>query len=244
MDRDTRRLKAVFLFSAAIAFAVSPFFVTGFNGFDPTDFPVPQEDPPVQPAGYAFSIWGPIYLWLIVHGGWGLFARSDDAGWDAPRWPLTGSLALGASWLAVANAAPLAATVQIWAMLLLALMALFRTPPRQERWLLSAPVALYAGWLTAASWVSVGLVLAGYGLTGQTLAALMALTGAVATGLIVQMRLGRAPLYGAAIVWALVAVVVANASGALSLALVAALGAGAVGYVALRAARQASAVAS
>ena len=41
-----------------LLFAVSPLFTQGFNGFEPDQFPVPQDDPPVQPAGYAFSIWG------------------------------------------------------------------------------------------------------------------------------------------------------------------------------------------
>lgn len=30
---------------------------------------MPQVDPPVQPAGWAFSIWSEIYLWLIVSAG-------------------------------------------------------------------------------------------------------------------------------------------------------------------------------
>jgi len=52
------RMKAILLFTAAIAFAISPFLVDGFNGFAPDQFPIPQIDPPAQPAGYAFSIWG------------------------------------------------------------------------------------------------------------------------------------------------------------------------------------------
>ena len=32
--------------------------VPGFGGFDANQFPVPQVNPSVQPAGYAFSIWG------------------------------------------------------------------------------------------------------------------------------------------------------------------------------------------
>jgi hypothetical protein len=237
MDRDTRRLKAVLLFTAALAFAAAPFFVPGFRGFDPEAFPIPQRDPPVQPAGYAFAIWGLIYVWLLAHAAWGLFARSDDPEWDRPRWPLVASLALGASWLAVAEQAPLLATVQIWAMLVFALLALFRAPQGRERLLLAAPVALYAGWLTAAAFVALGLVLAGYGLVGQAAAAVLCLAGAVALGLAVQIRLGHAPLYGAALAWALIGVAVADAGRAPLLALAAALGAGAAVVAALRVAR-------
>jgi hypothetical protein len=238
LDRDTRRLKAILTFTAALAFAAAPFLAPGFEGFDPEAFPVPQRDPPVQPAGFAFAIWGPIYLWLLAHAGWGLFARADDAEWDRPRWPLFASLALGASWLAVAGQAPLVATVQIWAMLVFALLALFRISPDREPLLLAAPVALYAGWLTAAAFVALGLVLAGHGLVSEATAAALCLAGAVALGLAVQIRLSRAPLFGAALVWALIGVAVSNAGRAPALALLAVLGGVAVGLSALRAVRQ------
>ena len=58
---DQRRLKSILVALAALAFAASPLLVPGFGGFDPNRFPVPQENPPVQPAGYAFAIWGLIY---------------------------------------------------------------------------------------------------------------------------------------------------------------------------------------
>jgi hypothetical protein len=91
---------------ATLSFVASPYVTDGFAGFDPDLFPIPQDRPPVQPAGYAFAIWGLIYLWLIVHAGFGLFQRADDAGWDAPRWPLFVSLGLGTGWIAVANTSP------------------------------------------------------------------------------------------------------------------------------------------
>lgn len=238
MTQDTSRLKAILLFTAALAFAAAPFLTPGFGGFDPAAFPVPQADPPVQPAGYAFGIWGLIYLWLLAHAAFGLFARSDNPFWDAPRWPLFGSLALGASWLAVANAEPVLATVQIWAMLILAVWAALRTSPRIEPWLSAAPVALYAGWLTAASWVAVGFLLGGYGLMGGTAAAAVALVGATVSAVAVQLRLGHAPLYGAAVIWAFVGVAVANAGERLPVALAALVAAAVVLGATLRAARQ------
>jgi hypothetical protein len=67
---------------------------------------VPVDDPPIQPAGWAFAIWGVIYLWLVASAGYGLFKRDVDPGWDATRWPLFVSLGIGASWIAVAMIAP------------------------------------------------------------------------------------------------------------------------------------------
>ena len=160
---DSRRMKAILTLTAAIAFASSPLWTSGFGGFSPDSYPNPQNDPPVQPAGYAFSIWGVIYLWLIVSAGFGLVARADDAGWDRVRWPLIVSLVVGTPWISVAQMSPVLATIMIWVMLIAALAAMIRAP-KADRWLLSAPLGLYAGWLTAASFVALGLLGAGYGI--------------------------------------------------------------------------------
>lgn len=209
MTRTSPPLLAAAVLLAALAFAASPWFVDSFNGFNPTLYPIPQIEPPVQPAGYAFSIWGLIYAWLIVSAGYGLWRRADDPGWQAARPALLASLTGGVFWLWVAERTVPGATLLIWAMLATALVALVRTTPR-DRWLLQAPVAIYAGWLTAASCVSVGLILAGWGWTGQTTAALLSLALALALGIAVQMRLPRSPEYGLTLVWALIAVMVSN----------------------------------
>lgn len=221
-------IKPFLLLAAALTFAAAPFFAP-FDGFDPNLYPVPQDDPPVQPAGYAFAIWGPIYLGLIVHAGFGLIKRRKDPAWDAVRLPLTLSLVIGAPWLTVANQNPAAATVMIWAMLITALWALMRSEKIQDRWLLQMPIAIYAGWLSAASFVSVGFMLAGYGITGEETAALIALPLAVIFAFAIQNRVHRAPEYGATVVWALVAVIVANWGG--STAILGVAGAGIVALV-------------
>ncbi|SDX97094.1 hypothetical protein [Citreimonas salinaria] len=203
------RIWAILLALAAIAFAVAPILTSGFNGFDPSDFPIPQEDPPVQPAGYAFSIWGLIYVWLIASALFGLFRRMDDPDWAPMRAPLVVSLVIGSVWLWVAQMSPVAATVLIWVMLAGALLSLFRVGDT-DRWLQQAPVAIYAGWLTAASCVSLGLLLAGYGWLGETPAALVALGLALVLAIATQYALHRAPEYGVTVIWALVGVIVAN----------------------------------
>jgi len=218
---DWARAKAILVLVAAVAFAVSPFLSNEFGGFDPDRFPIPQKNPPGQPAGYAFSIWGLIYLWLIVHAGFGLLKRAEDSGWDATRWPLLVSLAVGASWIAVAQSSPLAALVLIWIMLAGALAALFAAP-KDEPWVLSAPLSIYAGWLTAASFVSIALNAAGYGIGPNALAWAWIVTGLlVVMAVWVQGRIGRVPGYGLTVAWALVALGVANWPGHSILAIVA-----------------------
>ena len=203
------RLKAILVLVGAIAFAMAPFLSTGFNGFEPDQFPVPQDNPPVQPAGYAFSIWGVIYLWLIVSAAYGVWRSETDPKWDAMRLPLLASLVLGTPWLAVAQADPVWAAVLIWAMLLTALVAVFRAPTLKP-WLAAYPVQLYAGWLTAASSVSVALVGAGYGIgPGAEVWAYIGLAIAIAVSAIVLLQ-RRAPAYAVAVVWALFAIVLRN----------------------------------
>jgi hypothetical protein len=226
------RVWAGLVLLAALCFAASPWFTSGFNGFEPDQFPVPQDDPPVQPAGYAFSIWGLIYLWLIIGAAFGLLRRSDDPDWAAMRPPLVLSLAVGATWLPVATLSPVMATVLIWIMLAAAFVSLFRVGDT-DRWLQQTPVAIYAGWLTAASCVSIGLLLGGYGLLSGTWSAIVALSLGLVIALVAQYRLHRAPEYGITVIWALIGVVVAN-TAPVNIAVVGLCGIGIIAILALR----------
>ncbi|MEL7258048.1 MAG: hypothetical protein AAFN80_09425 [Pseudomonadota bacterium] len=206
-----QHFQATLVLLAACAFAVSPLIATGFNGFEPDQFPAPQTDPPVQPAGYAFSIWLVIYVWLIAGAAFGLWRRAEDPAWTSMRWPLFISLAIGAGWLSVAQVSPIWAAVMIWMMLGGALWALVRAGG-QDRFWLPAPIAVYAGWLTAASCVALALNLAGYGFVSAQVAALVMLVVALVIAATVVAARPGTPEYAGAVIWALIAVVVANAS--------------------------------
>lgn len=205
-------LKAFLVLIAAVAFALSPWFVTGFNGFSADQFPIPQDDPPIQPAGYAFAIWGLIYAWLIVSAGFGVLNRRDHADWDAARWPLILSLGLGAGWIPLAIASPVWATGLIWLMWATAVVALIKCPTR-DRWWFAVPTGLYAGWLSAASPVGTAIVLTGYGATPVIMihAAVLILGLGLAW---VVLRLRPEPAYTAAVIWALVGIILSNLSPA------------------------------
>tara|TARA_R110002033_G_scaffold33726_9_gene71191 strand:- start:8039 stop:8728 length:690 start_codon:yes stop_codon:yes gene_type:complete len=197
---------AILVLILSIAFAASPLLVPGFGGFDPNQFPIPQDSPPVQPAGYAFSIWGLIYLWLIASA---LFGLKRAAEWTAMRPALAVSLAIGATWLPVAMLSPIWAAILIWAMLVTALIALFRAPMIDKPWA-AWPIGLYTGWLSAASCVSLGLLAAGYGWMSQQTAAYVFVGLAILLAMVVQSLLNRTPTYGLAVIWALIAVAVHN----------------------------------
>lgn len=207
-----KQLAPVLTLIATALFLLSPFVTPPFTGFDPARFPVPQINPPVQPAGYAFAIWGLIYLWLAVLALTGATARRADPAWQGIHLPLTLSLGPGALWLWVAGFAPVAASALIVWMLACALWALARAP-MTDRWLLQAPIAIYAGWLTAAAHVSAGVVLGGHGWLSSDAAALLALASALALALLVLRARPQAPEYGLTVIWALVGVMVGNLDG-------------------------------
>ena len=207
-----------------LTFVGSPLVTSPFSGFRADQLPVPQIDPPVQPAGWAFAIWGLIYSWLVVSAVFGLWKRGADPEWNVARKPLILCLAVGSFWLSLANASAIWATVLIFVMAVSAIAAALRAPER-DRWLLQAPVAILAGWLTAASFVSLGSTAAGYGLVTDSLGwAWICIVAALAVGLAVQFALARAPEYGLTFVWALTGIIAANLGRHATIAGLAALG--------------------
>jgi hypothetical protein len=202
--------KAILLLAATLAFGIAPFVTPPFTGYDPGLFPVRIERPSIQPAGYAFAIWSVIYLWLIAHAVFGLWKRADDPAWDVVRLPLTVAVLVGAVWLSIAGSSAIWGTVTIWLMAGAAITAFLRAAPAVDRWMLSGPTAIFAGWLSAAAAVSTGVLIAGYGwLTDtQSAAAMLALVLGIAAT--VQMRRPAMPVYGLTVIWALIGVVVVN----------------------------------
>jgi hypothetical protein len=201
--------RAVLLLLATIAFGAAPLVTPPFTGYDPAIFPVQVVRPSIQPAGFAFSIWGLIYLGLIAHALFGLIRRREDAAWDAVRLPMAVSIAIGTVWLWIAPDYPITATAAIWVMQGLAALALFHAAA-QDRWLLATPIAIYAGWLTAAANVSLGVVVAGYGWLTDTESAAAMLALALAIAVTVQLRRGADPAYGLTVIWALIGIIAVN----------------------------------
>jgi hypothetical protein len=193
---------------ASVAFASGSYWTPEFGGFDPARFPIPQVDPPLQPVGFAFSIWFVIYIWLIASGIYGVLKRPRSIDWNNFRVPLIVSLLVGAPWLLVAQSYPVISVVMIWVMWFTAVVALRRSPRADVAWA-RAPIGLYAGWLTAASCVGSSVVLAGFGLvssmTGAIVMLLVGLTLAVA---FISTARGSTQAYTGAVVWALGGIII------------------------------------
>lgn len=211
-----------------LAFAFAPAVTPPFMGYLPGQLPVDVGRPAIQPAGYAFSIWALIYLWLIAHAVFGLIRRRESAAFAAPRPALMLSVALGTLWLAVASGWPLLAMLVIAVMAVAAIAAFLRTDPAQDHWMLSAPLSIYAGWLTAATLVSAGVLLPGYGWLGNETAAYAMIATATLAGLAIQARQPLVPTYAATLVWALIGVVQVNRGDLPQVAMAALAGAGLV----------------
>ena len=202
-------MRACLVLLATVAFFVAPYVTPPFMGYDPVLFPVAIARPSIQPAGYAFAIWGMIYTWLAVSAVYGLTRRAAPA-WEPTRLPHLAALILGSGWLALANGYPITATIVIIAMAACALTAFLAAPAAQDRWWLQAPLGLFAGWLTAASMVSLGVVVAGYGLLSDTATALVMLAVILGVTMAIQSRRPSMPSYSTSVVWAAIGGAVVN----------------------------------
>lgn len=204
------RFPAIATAILTLSFVLSPLLAEPFSGFRAEQLPIPQVRPPVQPAGYAFAIWGVLYFWLLVSAAFGLWRRAHAEDWDHVRWPLIVSLAAGTPWLWLATRSAIGASVLIFAMLIPAVIALLRAPHRDRLWL-RTPVALYAGWVSAAACVSLATVAAGYGVGfGAVFWAVIGVALAFLIARWTQSRRPDTPEYSVAVVWALTGIVVAN----------------------------------
>lgn len=202
------RGRATLLLFATLAFAGGSLLTSDFGGFDPNRFPIPQENPPLQPIGFAFSIWIPIYLWLIAGAIFGLTRRKHHPEWNAYRIPLIVSLIIGAPWIEVAKVSPFWSTIMIWAMLAGALLSLYGAP-KGDFWWARGPVGLYAGWLTAASCVGTSVLLAGYGVLSAQAAALCLLAVSLSmTVTVILTTKNCTPTYSFAVLWALTGIII------------------------------------
>ncbi|HEU5318684.1 MAG TPA: hypothetical protein VFX49_21400, partial [Chloroflexota bacterium] len=218
------------------------------TGADPITNSDPAYTTLMVPAGYAFSIWGPIYAATAAYGVYQARpALAEDpllrrvGRWTAPAF-------LGTSvWLLAAQRRWVWTTVVVFAGMLVSLWRALReiqvheaehgalTPA--QRWLVRAPLSVFAGWSSAAVLANVSIALKVSGLlpsVGVERAAVSGLTlTAGAVGATATRALRGNAWYAATVLWALVALVVANvgrrepgpaaAAGVSAIAVVAAL---------------------
>ena len=167
------------------------------------------------PANWVFSIWGLIYLSLIVFVIYGLLpAGRGNARLQriSPFFVL--SCVANASWLFLWHYDRLPVSMIAMAVLLLSLIVVYcllrrrgATPSRAERVFMWWPFSIYLGWVSVATIANASVVLdragwGGWGIGPTMWAAIMVIVGGV---LGAALGIGRAdPLYPAVFVWAFV----------------------------------------
>ena len=177
-------------------------------------------DTALVPAGWAFSIWGIIFLWSVIYAIYAA-TRNEDRSSLAVKtaWPAICAFSMNGLWglytpfFGLTLISELIIVAGLFCAITAALIAgRFQDSSAVERILISAPLGLVAGWLTAASFVGGSSVLLGLGVEMTDVVMVAILVGAtVFAGLVILRRPSLA--YSIAIVWALAAVISKNHEG-------------------------------
>jgi hypothetical protein len=173
------------------------------------------------PAGYVFSIWGLIYLGLI------LFAVASflPSLRGNPRLARIGpwfvvSCVANVAWLVLWHYEVFLWTVLAMLTLLISLIVIYQrldigrsSIGPAERWMIHLPFSLYLGWVTVATIANVTAVLDfvqwnGWGIAAETWAVVMILTGAAVAALVTLTR--RDVVFPLVVVWALIGIAAKN----------------------------------
>ncbi len=169
------------------------------------------------PAGYAFSIWGLIYLGLLGFAVYqALPAQRDNPRIGRIAVPFLVSCIANILWIVTWHWQILPVNIVMMLVLLASLITIYRrlredtaTPSLGERLLVRVPFSIYMGWITVATIVNATVVLyaAGWQDTGSIGAMLAAVLFVVAAAIATAIALRfRDPAYALVVVWALVAV--------------------------------------
>ncbi|WP_421932030.1 hypothetical protein [Phenylobacterium sp.] len=206
----------VVLLAVVAAIAIPAIQATQHIGLSAAEF-AGQGDQTLRAAGYAFSIWGLIYLGLAAYALYQLTVAPETPILQALAWPSAVAIAGCGAWILASafNAQWLSvAIIVISAATLIAGLARARAqaplPAVRDRLLIVWPLSLLAGWLTIASAINILTVLTAQGVIGPDLTwAVLGIAAVLLTGGAVGWRLAS-PVYLAPIIWGLAAVYVAE----------------------------------
>ena len=171
----------------------------------------------ITPSGWAFAIWGPLFLGSAIFAIWqALPAQRDNALLDRIAWPAAIALAAQGVWATYTQFANLTVISAIIILVSLAgLLICLRAFVEQEqlstgeRWFAALVLSALAAWLTAASIVNISATLVYHGIGGgfayPMAAAIMILIGGMIADWAVWNSRGN-PWYALVFCWALLAI--------------------------------------
>ena len=218
MSKDTIR-QITIIIATAITIVVNLFssFITGKSVAAISDrFPVP-----VTPAGWAFSVWGIIYIGLIAYA----IYQALPAQRANPRLRRIGYLyvlgcAANVAWLFLWVNEQITLSLIAILVLLLSLIALYLRAnmnrsniDRVERWCVNIPFGIYMGWITVATIVNVTVVLYNLGWNGLGISPEIWTTLLLIVGTVIALGVGITRVdiaYMATVIWAYSAILVKN----------------------------------
>lgn len=172
---------------------------------------------PVVPIPWAFAIWGVIFLGCFGLAIWqALPAQLDDPLLRSIGWLAAASFALNAAWEYYVPKRdigwPSVAIIVMTLVVLLAILSRLEAVEPHDAttfWLVAAPLQLFAGWISAATFVNLSSTLRLHGVEPTTARSLAFLALATALGATVAFWTGSL-VYAAAVAWALFGIVMRN----------------------------------
>ena len=166
------------------------------------------------PAGYAFSIWGLIYILLGIYVFYQLWQKKDSLTLRVNRIFIINAL-LNASWIFAWHHDLIWLSVIIMVGLLFTLIKIadtFRnnTINKKENWLVRLPFSIYFGWITVATIANITVFLVylgwnGFGLSESFWTSVVLLVGAFIGSW--RMLIDRSIPYGLVLIWAYIAII-------------------------------------
>lgn len=168
----------------------------------------------VTPAGWAFAIWTPIFVGVLVFAAWQLRDSEPPGRYASLALPFIVANLLNGIWQFAWLDRQFALSVLIIAGVLASLIVLYVRLDRirldgTERWTLGIPISLFLAWITVATTLNITVALAAAGWEGSPVwppivVALVALVGSLLLG-----RTGDLAFAGV-LMWAFAAIYAAN----------------------------------
>ncbi|MFA5155145.1 MAG: tryptophan-rich sensory protein [Patescibacteria group bacterium] len=161
------------------------------------------------PAGYAFSIWGLIYLLLGIYAVYQLWLGKNEIAARINRLFIINAL-LNAAWIFAWHYDYIGFSVIIMAGLLLTLIRIadiLRIGPltKKEGWLLRLPFSVYFGWITVATIANITVFLVSIGWSRFGLSEIFWTIAILLVGALIgawRTLKDRAAAYGLVLIWA------------------------------------------
>ncbi len=170
----------------------------------------------ITPAGYAFSIWGVIYLTLAVFAGFQFF-NGKEVRFYKLIWPyFLINVAANSLWLVAFQNEAFAVSVALMAVILLTLVSIFKIFYRLKRmmgtthrYFFHVPFGLYFGWVCVATIVNIAVALQSYQIAfftaNEGLFAILAIAVATVLALVIVIA-QKDFIFSFAVLWGLVAI--------------------------------------